>query len=42
MIHAALSGIAVGLTAPFKLRSRYVGVMAASAAVFTLWMGLQP
>ena len=42
VIHAALSGIALGITAPFKLRSGYVGLMAASAAVFSIWMSLQP
>jgi hypothetical protein len=42
VIYAALAGIAVGITAPFRLRSGYVGVMAASAAAFSIWMSLQP
>jgi hypothetical protein len=40
-ILAALSGIAVGVIAPFKVRSGYIGVMAASAAALTLWITLQ-
>jgi len=37
---AALLGIAAGIVAPLKLRSGYVGAMAASAAGLTVWIAL--
>ena len=41
VLRAALSGIAAGVTAPFRLRAGYIGAMAASAAVLILWITLQ-
>ena len=42
VIHAACSGIATGLLAPFRLRAGYSTAMLITAAVLTVWMSLQP
>ena len=41
LIRAAISGIATGLFAPFKLRFGYSTALIVTAAALTLWMGLQ-
>ena len=38
---AVLSGIALGLAAPFGTRVRHVGLMAASGAAVMVWLTLQ-
>ena len=38
---AALSGLAMGIAMPFRLRPGHVGLMTASAAVLVIWATLQ-
>lgn len=37
----ALAGLAMGITAPFRLRFGHIGLMAVSAAALAIWATLQ-
>jgi len=38
---AALAGLAMGITAPFRLRFGHIGLMTVSAAALAIWATLQ-
>jgi hypothetical protein len=38
---AALSGLAMGVVAPFRLRPGHIGLMTVSAAALVIWTALQ-
>jgi hypothetical protein len=38
---AALSGLAMGIIAPLRLRPGYIGLMTVSAAALVIWTALQ-
>ena len=38
---AAFSGLAMGIAAPFRLRSGHIGVLAVSGAALLIWATLQ-
>ena len=41
IVRATLSGLALGITAPFAVRRGHLGLLAASGAAMVIWMALQ-
>ena len=41
IVRATLSGLALGITAPFAVRRGHLGLLAASGAAMMIWMALQ-
>ncbi len=41
IVRATLSGLAMGMAAPFAVRPGHLGLLAASGAAMMIWMALQ-
>ena len=41
IVRATLSGLVLGITAPFAVRRGHLGLLAASGAAMMIWMALQ-